>query len=192
MMNRVIMARNSVFPIFAILIVGSFLLADFANAAITGAFTANQTIANVSASTLPAIIFSGGADIANGVIPAINFTGGADLVTSNIPAIAFTGGDADNPASSTITIPSSLSANASDHSVTIDGVIIDLGTSALTASQIAAAIAANPFAGKDYTVTNPSGAEVTFTKNAAGLAGNGSLTIQDVSFGTVAQVVTFT
>ncbi len=119
---------------------------------------------------------------------ATGTTGDGALVASDLdynaaPAI---------PAMVTVTVSAGLVANAFDHSVTIDGVTIDLGTSALTASQVAAAIAANGFAGKDYTVTNPSGADLTFTKKSAGAAGNGALTLQDAAYGAKAQIVDYT
>jgi hypothetical protein len=84
-----------------------------------------------------------------------------------------------------ITISAPLAENAIDHSITIDNVTIDLGTSAKTAAQIAAQIAATNFSSGTnyatgaYTVTNPSGTLLTFTKSNSGSSGNGSITISD-------------
>jgi RHS repeat-associated protein len=110
--------------------------------------------------------------------------------TSTLPAITFAGGVDAVAASASVVIPSGLAANAADHTVTIDGVTIDLGTSALTAEQVAAAIAAGSFTGKDYTVANPSGADLAFTKSTAGDAGNMGLTIQDGTYDGTPQVIT--
>ncbi len=130
------------------------------------------TTANTEASTTE-IFFADGTsgDIVSGI-----------SVLGIVPAVA----------SATITIPGGLTADATDHSITIDGVNTDLGTSALTANEIATAISANPFTGKDYAVTNPAGADLTFTKSTAGFSGNGQLTIDDENYGAVAQTVTFT
>ncbi len=102
-------------------------------------------------------------------------------------------------ATDTITIPSGLSADAADHSVTIDGITVDLETSALDASGVASAIRAGitgsgSYAGKDYTVSG-SGADIVFTKETGGTAGNGALPVQegdDYAYGTKAQIVTIT
>jgi hypothetical protein len=101
-------------------------------------------------------------------------------------------------ASTTITIPAGISANATDHAIEIDGVTIDLGTSALTANQVAVAIASTSFSGgtvygtNPYTVTNTSGAILTFTSNATGTSGDGAITMQDDAYGATSQVSTFT
>jgi len=96
------------------------------------------------------------------------------------------------------TITGAFVANASDTPVTIDGVVINLGSSALTTTQVAAAIAAATFtsgtsyvANGAYTVGS-SGAGVTFTRSSTGTGGNNGLTVADGSYGARAQVVTFT
>ncbi len=98
-------------------------------------------------------------------------------------------------ASDTVTIPAGLVANASDQSVTIDGVVVALGSSALTADDVAAAIvtAINNYntPAKDYTASSV-GANLTFTQDTPGAAGNVSLTIEDAEYGADAQEVTFT
>ena len=110
---------------------------------------------------------------------------------------ALAGGAAATAATSAITIPAGLVANAFDHSVTIDGVVIDLGTSAKTAAQVATSIAGATYTGGTnygtgaYTV-GAAGDVVTYTKSAAGTGGNGSVTIADASYGRIAQVVVFT
>ncbi|MEJ0053595.1 MAG: peptidoglycan-binding domain-containing protein [bacterium] len=109
---------------------------------------------------------------------------------------ALAGGANAIPATTTVVIPAGLPANAGDHSVTVDGVVINLGTSVLTANQVAAALAAATYTGGTsygstgaYVVTNPSAANLTFTRaNGA----NGSIVLGDSNYGTTAQVVTFT
>jgi len=54
-----------------------------------------------------------------------------------------------------------------DHAITIDGISIDLGSSAQTTAQIATTIAAADFSAKDYTVAANS-STVTFTQKTAG------------------------
>ncbi len=100
-------------------------------------------------------------------------------------------------ATDTITIPAGLSANANDYSVAIDGNTIDLGTSALTAAEVASAIASalttaatgtSYVANGAYTVSTSS-ADVVFSRTNGT---NGAITRGDASYGSVAQVVTFT
>ena len=101
-------------------------------------------------------------------------------------------------ATASATVPASLPASAADQSVTIDGVAISLGASALTATQVAAAIAASTFtsgtsyiAAGAYTVANV-GAALTFTRTTGGTAGNAGLIVANASYGGTAQTVTFT
>ncbi|MES2953091.1 MAG: peptidoglycan-binding protein [Patescibacteria group bacterium] len=157
--------------------------------------TADQTPAQIAA-TIDAADFSGVGYGAVATGANVTFTKTANGVAGNgsvvIADASYTKSDA-VAASVTITIPAGLSSNATDHLITIDGVAFDLGTIARTANQIAATIAADGFVGKNYTVTNPSGADLTFTRTVkGGGAMNGALTLEDAIYGTRAQQVTFT
>jgi len=98
----------------------------------------------------------------------------------------------------TITIPAGLIANTDDHSIEIDDIVIDLGHTALTAEEIADAIVAtnfdlgtvHSFPGGEYTVTN-TGADVTFTKDTVGVAGDGAITVDDIDYGINAMVIVY-
>ncbi|MFC1598566.1 beta strand repeat-containing protein [Patescibacteria group bacterium] len=99
-----------------------------------------------------------------------------------------------NPVAATATslIPAALAASSTDERISIDGVTINLGASALTAIQIAAAIAATDFstgtsylANGAYTVANGGTATATFTRIAVGTAGNVGLTVSDPTYHTV-------
>ena len=101
-------------------------------------------------------------------------------------------------ATASVTISDALLASAADQSVTIDGVAISLGSSALTATQIATVIAGSIFtsgtsyiANGAYTVSNV-GAMLTFTRTSGGTEGNYGLVVIDASYGGAAQTVTFT
>ena len=98
----------------------------------------------------------------------------------------------------TVVIPSGIVATSTDHSVTIDGIVINLGNAALTANQVAAAIAAATFtsgtsyiADGSYVVTNPSAANLTFTKSATATLQNTPLVMADSKYGGTAQTNTF-
>lgn len=76
------------------------------------------------------------------------------------------------PAIASISIVDALyGGDPYDHAITIDGVSIDLGSTAQTTSQIAATIAAADFSAKDYTVAANS-STVTFTQKTAGECNN--------------------
>ncbi|MEJ0021012.1 MAG: hypothetical protein WDN47_00325 [Candidatus Doudnabacteria bacterium] len=178
------------FAIAALVLSGFFAGVSPASAT-TGTFTATQTVANVPASTIPSVTFAGGSNAVNGVVPAVTFAGGANAVTSSIPSITFAGGVNGVAATASTTIPAGLAANATDHSITIDGVVINLGTAAQSAVQVASTIAGTNFstgtsflADGAYTVSNV-GATVTFTRTATGTAGNNGLTIADTDFTSV-------
>jgi len=101
-------------------------------------------------------------------------------------------------ATASATISAGIGVSATDSSVTIDGVIINLGSSALTATETATAIAGATYtsgtsyvADGAYTVSNI-GPDITFTRSSAGTTGNNGLTVADDSYGATAQVVTFT
>jgi hypothetical protein len=117
----------------------------------------------------------------------------ANVDIATIPSIVFAGGADAATASTTITIPASLAASATDQSITIDGVVIALGASAQTATQIATTIkntsfaAGTVYATKPYTVTS-NGADVKFTRNATGSSGNGALAIGDANYTTTNEV----
>ena len=104
-------------------------------------------------------------------------------------------------ATATSTVPSGIIANATDQSITIDGVVIPLGNVVQTAVQIATTIVGTNFAAGTsyvangaYTVTNVGGtsATLTFTRTLTGTAGNVGLTVADPNYGTTAQVNTIT
>jgi hypothetical protein len=124
----------------------------------------------------------------------INFTDGTSNKITNPYNVTGVIGVA---ASSTIAVPAGMVANATDHSITIDGVVINLGTSAQTAAQIATAIAAVDFSSGatqstlPYSVTNPTSGNIKFTRTNATSTTNGSLTLADASYGTTAQVASF-
>lgn len=143
-------------------------------------------------------------------------TTGSETSATEISFTDNTGGDITSSASSpgvlvaaaataSLTVPSALSAGSLDHSVTIDGVAITLGSSASsepsvarTKAEVAADIAAASFSsGTSYGANgaytaSASGDTVTFTRSATGSGGNASITIADATYGSVAQVVTFT
>lgn len=120
------------------------------------------------------------------VLAAIG-TWASPLASATAVDVALVGSAA--TATTTITIPDGLKVDADDHLVQIDGVSIDLGASALTAAEVATAIAAADFADKNYTVT-ADGADLIFTREATGASGNGSLTIQNASFTTATGTAT--
>ncbi len=129
---------------------------------------------------------------------AVNAGYWAEAITHASGALtALSGGIASTSASTTIAISAGLVANAADHSITIDGVTIDLGTSVQTATQLATAIAAATYTGGTsylatgaYTVAADT-TNVIFTRTAVGVAGNGALALADNSYGRKAQVVVF-
>lgn len=94
-----------------------------------------------------------------------------------------------NMATAVITILLGLAASAADHSITIDGVVIDLGgPSAKNVNQLAATIAGTSFAlgtsflaDGPYTVLN-NGAVLTFSRDNPGIAGNVGLTTADPNY----------
>jgi len=98
--------------------------------------------------------------------------------------------------STTVTLTGSLPADAADHSVEVDGLgAVDLGASALTAAEVAAAVrtgitGAAGYGAKDYTVSG-SGSDIVFTRKATGASGNAAVTRTDASYGAIAQTVTF-
>ncbi|MCK5211463.1 hypothetical protein KAJ89_02055 [Candidatus Parcubacteria bacterium] len=119
------------------------------------------------------------------------------VANAGVILTSFSGGVNNTAASDTITVPAGLSANANDHSVTIDGVTVDLGTSLLTAAGLASAIAADLtvaatgtsyVADGAYTVSTSS-ADITFSRANAT---NGAIGIGDADYGLTAQEVTFT
>jgi|GEM_PF-1731408 len=97
----------------------------------------------------------------------------------------------------TIVITGALPAVSADQTLNIDADLgVALGASALTAAEVADAIrtqvTADPqYAGKNYAVTG-AGANIIFTRESAGAAGNGAITITEGDYGSKAQVVTFT
>ena len=110
---------------------------------------------------------------------------------------ALTGGAAATAASATITLTDGLVAGATDQSVNIDALgAIALGAVVQTAAEVAGTIRAGltgaaGYAAKDYGVTG-AGANIIFTRESTGTAGNGSITITDGDYGARAQTVTFT
>jgi len=143
--------------------------------------TVVETQANVLSSTIPTAAFANGAvATSDGAIPPITFSGGAAGDLISLPDIIFTGGDASTAASATIAIPSGLADNAADHSVTIDGVVIDFGLVIKPDIQLAEDIKNGNFSAKDYTVARPGGtSNVVFTRKSVGSSGNGPLTVED-------------
>lgn len=95
-----------------------------------------------------------------------------------------------NAATTSVTISGALAATATDHAISIDGVSIALGTSALTTAQVADKIVTLLTGGTDgaYTVATSSPSVVVFTRNAVGTAGNVSLTVGDASYTTTNEV----
>ncbi len=153
-----------------------------------GAITGIQTATSTAFSTLPPINFTGGTFLTNGTIPKVTFAGGASATTSSIPAITFKGGVAGVAASARMLIPADLPANAVDRSITIDGVVINLGTTSQTAIQLAGAITLTNFnSGTNFTTkgsyraTN-NGSVLTFTRNNIGVEGNGVLSSSDLTY----------
>jgi RHS repeat-associated protein len=116
--------------------------------------------------------------------------------TTILSALTFAGGTNGAAAIAKLAIPAALTANASDHSITIDGVTIDLGTLALSPVEIAAKISATDFsigtsyvADGAYTVTNDGVDTLTFTRTTSGLTGNATLAISDANYTTTNDVV---
>jgi len=119
------------------------------------------------------------------------------VANAGVTLASFSGGVTGVAASDTITIPAGLSANANDHSIAIDGVTVDLGTSLLTAAGLAseittalttAATGTSYVADGAYTVSTSS-ADITFSR-ANGT--NSAVVIGDADYGLTAQEVTFT
>ena len=103
-------------------------------------------------------------------------------------------------ATGTITVPAALVVSAAEHSISFDSNVIDLGTAALTTAQIATLIASSSNAAATgtsyvadgtYTATS-SGAVITFTRSATGVAGNADVTLSDPYYGAKAQINTIT
>ncbi|MFA5053814.1 MAG: hypothetical protein WC565_07135 [Parcubacteria group bacterium] len=127
------------------------------------------TASSASAATLPTLVSA---------------TTVANVAAYDIPTLTLTGGVTATAATATMTVTDPLPANATDKLVNIDGLgAIDLGNTALSSAEIAAAIragitGAGGYGAKNYTV-NGSGANIVFTRKATGAAGNGALTVTD-------------
>jgi len=158
----------------------------------TATVTFTTTGAETSATPITASLSTGSAI----TLTTVNTTG-VIKVTSAVPSITLANGATAAQSAVTITIPVGLPASANDQSIKIDNVTIDLGSSALTPTEIATVIKNKSFATgavygtKPYTVTS-SGANVTFTRNAAGADGDGTLTVSDAIYSGIAQQATFT
>ncbi|HEY1041105.1 MAG TPA: peptidoglycan-binding domain-containing protein [Candidatus Paceibacterota bacterium] len=179
---------------------------------ISGATTAAQVATTISSAinTVTTALTVTATDNLDGTLTLTNDTAGASgniavnanywteaVANAAFLLTALTGGTNAIAATAAITIPAGLVANAADHSVTIDGVVINLGTAVQTATQVATTIAGATYTGGTnygvgaYTVGSV-GDVVTYTKSGAGTAGNGSVAIADANYGAKAQVVTFT
>jgi len=128
---------------------------------------------------------------------ALNAAYMTEAIATGGTLTALTGGAAATAASVTIAITGALVAGAADQSVNIDALgAIALGAVAQTAAEVAATIRAGltgaaGYAAKDYGVTG-AGANIIFTRESTGTAGNGAITITDGNYSSKAQVVVFT
>lgn len=133
-----------------------------------------------------------------GTIPAITLAGGVDVVNGTVPAITLANAVDGVAATANVVMPHTLDLGATDHSVTIDGVTIDLGTAALTAAQVADKLVyatwtgGTTYATKAYTVATTTTTNVRFTRSSTGATGNTTVTVADADYNGVAQQMTFT